>query len=114
MGCSRRKLKEDGKLDEVKENAAYLDSLGWVYFKQKKYKEALEPLKKASLDEDEGSHLEIWDHLGDCYSALNQKKDANASWEKALKMEDISKRDGERRRKVSDKLKKARAELSKD
>jgi tetratricopeptide (TPR) repeat protein len=106
----REKLKAEGKLDEVGENAAYLDSLGWVYYKQKKYKEALEPLKKASADEDEGNHLEIWDHLGDCYLALGQKKDAIASWEKALKMEDISNRDGERRRKVSEKLKKARLE----
>jgi tetratricopeptide (TPR) repeat protein len=104
----REKLKAEGKLDEVTENAAYLDSLGWVYYKQKKYKEALEPLKKASADEDEGNHLEIWDHLGDCYLALGQKKDAIAAWEKALKMEDISNRDGERRRKVSEKLKKAR------
>lgn len=107
----KEKLKSEGKLDEVTENAAYLDSLGWVYYKQMKYKEALEPLKKASADEDEGNHLEIWDHLGDCYLALGQKKDAVAAWEKALKMEDISTRDGERRRKVSEKLKKARAEL---
>lgn len=110
----KKKLKEEGKLDEVKENAAYLDSLGWVLFKQKKYKEALEPLKKASLDEEEGGHLEIWDHLADCYMALGDKKNAIASWEKALKMDDISKRDGERRRKVSEKLKKARTESSKD
>ena len=110
----KKKLKEDGKIEEVKENAAYLDSLGWVYFKQKKYKEALEPLKKASMDEDEGSHLEIWDHLGDCYSALNQKKDAIISWEKSLKMEDISPRDAERRRKVTEKLKKAKIDAVKD
>ncbi|WP_439630468.1 tetratricopeptide repeat protein [Gemmata sp.] len=110
----KKKLKEEGKIDEVKENAAYLDSLGWVLFKQKKYKEALEPLKKASLDEDDGAHLEIWDHLADCYMALGDKKNAIAAWEKALKMDDISKRDGERRRKVSEKLKKARTEASKD
>jgi tetratricopeptide (TPR) repeat protein len=103
------KAKEEGKIDEVKENAAYLDSLGWVLFKQKKYKEALEPLKKAVLDEDEGNHLEIWDHLGDCHMALGEKNEAIAAWEKALKMEDLSKRDGERRRKVSEKLKKAKA-----
>jgi len=110
----KKKLKEEGKIEEVKENAAYLDSLGWVLFKQKKYKEALEPLKKASLDEDEGGHLEIWDHLADCHMALGDKKAAIAAWEKALKMEDISKRDGERRRKVSEKLKKARMDASKD
>jgi tetratricopeptide (TPR) repeat protein len=108
----KEKLKADGKLDEVVDNAAYLDSLGWVLFKQKKYKEALDPLKKASADEDEGNHLEIWDHLGDCYSALGQKKDAIASWEKALKMEDLSTRDGERRKKISEKLKKARLDMS--
>ena len=107
---AQEKLKKDGKIDEVKPNAAYLDSLGWVYFKQKKYKEALEPLKKAVADDDDGSHLEIWDHLGDCYMALGQRKDAITAWEKGLKFEDLSKRDGERRRKVSDKLKKARAE----
>jgi tetratricopeptide (TPR) repeat protein len=105
---AQEKAMEEGKIDEIKENAAYLDSLGWVYFKQKRYKEALEPLKKATADEDDGNHLEIWDHLGDCYMALEQKKEAIAAWEKALKMEDLSKRDGERRRKVSEKLRDAR------
>jgi tetratricopeptide (TPR) repeat protein len=105
----KEKAKEDGKIDEVKPNAAYLDSLGWVLFKQKKYKEALGPLKEAAADDEDGSHLEIWDHLADCYMALGQKKDAIAAWEKGLKFEDISKRDNERRRKVSEKLKKARA-----
>ena len=37
-------------------------------------------------------------------------RDAIAAWEKGLKMEDVSKRDAERRRKVTDKLKKARAD----
>ncbi|WP_148087918.1 tetratricopeptide repeat protein [Gemmata obscuriglobus] len=104
----REKLKKEGKLDEVKPNAAYLDSLGWVLFKQKKYKEALEPLKQAAADDEDGSHLEIWDHLADCHMALGEKKEAIAAWEKALKCEDLTKRDGERRRKVSEKLKKAR------
>jgi tetratricopeptide (TPR) repeat protein len=110
----KEKFKAEGKIEEVTEHAAYLDSLGWVYYKQKKYKEALEPLKKAALDEDEGNHLEIWDHLADCYLALSKKKEAIESWEKALKMEDVSPRDGERRRKVSEKLRKARLEASKD
>ncbi|MBY0460855.1 MAG: tetratricopeptide repeat protein [Gemmataceae bacterium] len=106
----KEKLKKEGKIDEVRPSAAYLDSLGWVLFKQKKYTEALEPLKEAVKDEEDGSHLEIWDHLGDCHMALGDKKEAIAAWEKALKCEDLSKRDGERRRKVSEKLKKARAE----
>lgn len=105
---AQEKLLADKKIDKVEPNAAYLDSLGWVLFKQKKYKEALEPLKQAAADEDEGNHLEIWDHLADCHMALGQKKEAIAAWEKGLKCEDVSKRDVERRRKVSEKLRDAR------
>lgn len=107
---AQEKLKADGTLDEVKDNAAYVDSLGWVMFRRGKYDEALKYLRQATADE-EGNHLEIWDHLADCYAAMGQKKEAVATWEKALKLEDVSKRDSERRRKVTEKLKKTRAEL---
>jgi tetratricopeptide (TPR) repeat protein len=110
----KEKLKKEGKIDEVKPNAAYLDSLGWVLFKEKKYKEALPYLKEASTDPDDGAHLEIWDHLADCYMALGDKKEAVAAWEKGLKYEDVSKRDVERRRKVSEKLRDARKAVTKD
>jgi len=75
----QKKALEDGLIDEVKPNAAYLDSLGWVLFKQKKYKEAIEPLKQAVADEEDGNHLEIWDHLADCYMATGDKKKAPAT-----------------------------------
>jgi predicted Zn-dependent protease len=108
----KEKLKADGKIDEVKENPAYLDSMGWVLFKKKKYEEALEFMKRAAGDEDEGGQLEILDHLADVYMALGKKKEAVAAWEKALKDDTAAtKRDNERRRKVTEKLKKARAEL---
>ncbi|MDB5313903.1 MAG: Tetratricopeptide repeat protein [Gemmataceae bacterium] len=106
----QEKAKADGKLDEVKENAAYLDSLGWVLFKQKKYKDALPYLKKAAADEDEGAHLEIWDHVGDVYMALGQKTEATDAWQKGLTMENVSKRDVDRRKKVVAKLKAAGVE----
>lgn len=101
---------KDKKIDEVKETAAYLDSMGWVLFKQKKYKEALPFLKKASEDEEEGAHLEIWDHLGDVYLAMDKKSEAIAAWQKGLTMEDVSKRDLERRKAVTKKLKAAGGE----
>jgi tetratricopeptide (TPR) repeat protein len=110
----QQKAVEEGLLDEVRENAAYLDSLGWVLFKQKKYKEALPYLQKAAADEDNGNHLEIWDHLGDCYLALGQKKKAVETWEKALKLDELGPRDRERRRSVGAKLRKAREELKGD
>jgi predicted negative regulator of RcsB-dependent stress response len=84
--------------------------MGWVLFKQKKHKEALPFLKKASEDEEEGAHLEIWDHLGDVYSALDMKKEAIAAWQKGLTMDDVSKRDVERRKAVTKKLKAAGGE----
>ena len=103
----QEKLKEEGEIDEVKDNSAYLDSLGWVLYKKKQYKEALPYMKKAVEDEEEGNHLEIWDHLGDVYKALGQTKEATDAWQKGLTMEDISKRDIERRKKVVAKLKAA-------
>ena len=45
------------------------------------------------------------------------KKDAKKAielWSKALKFEDVSKRDGERRKKITEKMRKAKASLKKD
>ncbi|HJZ54611.1 MAG TPA: tetratricopeptide repeat protein [Gemmataceae bacterium] len=110
----QQKAVDDGLIDEVKENAAYLDSMGWVLFKQKKYKEALKYLEQAVADEEEGNHLEIWDHLADCYLAMGQTKKAVQTWEKGLKLEDLGPRDKERRRAVVAKLQKAREDLKGD
>jgi len=109
-------LKED-KIDAEtakKANAAYQDSLGWVLYKNKKYDEAIKLLTEASLDEEEGQHMEIWDHLADAYLATKDTKKAIELWSKALKFEDVSKRDAERRKKITEKLKKAKAALKTD
>jgi tetratricopeptide (TPR) repeat protein len=113
----RKKLLEEKKIDEEtakKRTAAYLDSMGWVLFKNKKYEEAKKYLEEASKDEDEAQHIEIWDHLADCLLALGDTRGAIDTWTKALKFEDVSKRDVERRKKVSQKLQKAKASLKKD
>lgn len=101
---AQEQAKEEGRIDEVRENAAYLDSMGWVLFKQKKFKEALPYLVRASKDEDDGQHLEIWDHLADTYMALGEKQKAIDTWQAALQMEDVSPRDADRRKKVAAKL----------
>ncbi|MFA6349666.1 MAG: tetratricopeptide repeat protein [Candidatus Omnitrophota bacterium] len=63
-------------------NGAYIDSLGWVYFKQGKAEEALKLLlKSAALIDDP----EIFGHLGDVYFKLGDKAKARTSWEKSLK-----------------------------
>lgn len=112
--AQRQKLADEGKIDASeakKPNSAYADSLGWVLYKRGKYEEALPHLQQAAKDEDDGGHIEIWDHLGDCLLALGKKQEALDTFQKALKMEDISKKDAERRKKVQEKIKKLKAEL---
>lgn len=66
------------------ENAAYLDSHGWVLFKLGKFAEAVEPLEKA-VKLQSGGDGTIHDHLGDVYLRLNREADARKAWEAALK-----------------------------
>ena len=63
-------------------NGAYLDSLGWAYYKQNKLTEAEEALRKAA---DRESHdPTILGHLGDVYAKLGQSDRAAQYWERAL------------------------------
>ncbi|HUV30505.1 MAG TPA: tetratricopeptide repeat protein [Acidobacteriota bacterium] len=63
------------------DNAAYLDSYGWVYYRLGDFKEALKHLEKAvSLDTD----AVIFDHLGDTHQALGDMAKAREWWQKAL------------------------------
>jgi len=63
-------------------NGAYLDSLGWAYFKLGKYDLAEENLAKASLRMD--SDPTVQDHLGDLYQKTGRLKLAAAHWERAM------------------------------
>jgi len=89
---------------EDRDNAAYLDSLGWVLFKQGKAREAKPYLLQAVKDR-EGQHTEILDHLGDVHMALGEKAEAIAAWKKALEVATDSKRDQQRKARVAEKLK---------
>lgn len=63
-------------------NGAYLDSLGWAYYKQNKLTEAEEALRKAA---DRESHdPTILGHLGDVYAKMGQQDRAAQYWERAL------------------------------
>jgi len=63
-------------------SGAYLDSLGWVYYKQNKLGEAEATLRKA-VDRDSHDPT-IHSHLGDVYSKLGRSELAAAEWEKSL------------------------------
>jgi len=63
-------------------NGAYLDSLGWAYFRLGKFELAEENLVKASqkINTDPTVH----DHLGDLYQKTGRLKLAATHWERAL------------------------------
>jgi tetratricopeptide (TPR) repeat protein len=113
----RKALDEDRKLrkkarslkpEADHDNAAYLDSLGWVLYKQKRYKEAKQPLLRAVQDKDEGQHTEIYEHLGDVYMALGERSAAIATYKKAVKVAGPSRREQEQKARVEKKLEKLR------
>ena len=79
-----------------------------MYFKQGKAADAVAPLEHAVRNAPQASV--VLDHLGDVYAALDMKKEAIAAWQKGLTMEDVSKRDIERRKSVTKKLRAAGAE----
>jgi Flp pilus assembly protein TadD len=63
-------------------NGAYLDSLGWIYFKQNKLADAEATLRMAEVRE---SHdATIHSHLGDVYAKSGRGDKAVAEYEKSL------------------------------
>ncbi|TRZ52873.1 MAG: tetratricopeptide repeat protein, partial [Dehalococcoidia bacterium] len=65
------------------DNAAYTDSLGWVYFKKGMLDEALVEVEKAAgLIED----AEVFEHLGDIYRVKGQLNKAEEAWKKSLEL----------------------------
>ncbi len=69
-------------LNEEPYNGAYLDSLGWIYYKQNKLADAEATLRKAV--ERDAHDPTIHSHLGDVYSKLGRNEMAAAEWEKSL------------------------------
>jgi tetratricopeptide (TPR) repeat protein len=96
------------------QNYAYLDSLGWAYFKSGQYTEAEENLRKAieRMSTDPALH----DHLGEVYEKTGNLKMAVAQWERSMTEYAHSlpaDADPEDVQKVEHKLENARVKLAK-
>ncbi len=63
-------------------NGAYLDSLGWAYFKANRLELAEDPLRKAADQRVRDSAVQ--DHFGDLLFRLGRYGDAISAWRKAL------------------------------
>jgi tetratricopeptide (TPR) repeat protein len=67
---------------------AFMDTLGWVLYKQGRFEAAREPFERvlALAELGEMDHPVIFDHAGDCYWRLGEKDLAAEMWAKALEL----------------------------
>ncbi len=78
--------------EEEPDNAAYLDSLGWVLFRKGKNEEARDWMEKAVALQLGADDPTVWDHLGDVYFKLKQFDKARTAYQTAVKLYDHDKR----------------------
>ncbi len=64
------------------ENPAYLDSLGWAYFRMNRIQDAIDPLERAASGAPSVSVIQ--DHLGDAYMKLERYAQAAEAFDRAL------------------------------
>jgi tetratricopeptide (TPR) repeat protein len=72
------------------DNGAYLDSMAWVQYRQGKYDQALENLKRA-VENLPREDAVVFEHLGDVYAKLNRVSQALESWQKAKTLDPSNK-----------------------
>lgn len=73
-------------LEMSPDNAAFLDTMGWIYFRLGDYHKAYDYIR-ASLDTGEAS-AEVMEHMGDVYDKLGEPENARYWWQKALEEDD--------------------------
>jgi len=78
---------------ESPRQAAYLDSLGWVFYKQGKFADACRWLGLAA-GQDEGQDAVIYDHLGDSLWRLGEKDRAAECWRQSMELYERQLADG--------------------
>jgi tetratricopeptide (TPR) repeat protein len=86
----QRKVRAPGReggpdADPGPDNAAYVDSLGWVLFRRGRPEAALKELQRAVALPD-GDDPVVWDHLGDVHYRLRQAKEARSAWQQARRL----------------------------
>jgi tetratricopeptide (TPR) repeat protein len=72
-------------------NGSYLDSLGWVEFRQGKFDQALADLLRAAKNMDREDPI-VFEHIGDTYLKLHRVPEALESWQKAFALDPKNKK----------------------
>jgi tetratricopeptide (TPR) repeat protein len=93
-------------LDADRDNAAYVDSLGWVLFRKGELAGARRELEKAAALAGGTDDPVVWDHLGDVRFRQGDKDQAGALWKKAVGLYDTGARrkTDERYKEIQEKL----------
>jgi tetratricopeptide (TPR) repeat protein len=103
---TQRSAKTAVGMDSDVDNAAYIDSLGWVLFRKGDLKGARAELEKAAKLPGGDDDPVVWDHLADVLFRLGEKDKAIAAWQKALALFDARVRPkDERYKEIQQKLK---------
>ncbi len=88
-----------------KDNAAYVDSLGWVLFRRGQFEAARKELERAAVL-DGGEDPVIYEHLGDVYLRLEMRPEAVRAWQRSLELYDHG-----HRRKDDDRIKELKRKI---
>lgn len=102
-------------VDQEPNNGAYLDSLGWVYYRLGRLEDAEHWLKRALATADRDPAIN--DHLGDVYFKQGKLRDAISQWEIALRLwhsAPPSEHDPEQMAEVERKLEGAKVRLARE
>jgi tetratricopeptide (TPR) repeat protein len=86
-------------------NGAYLDSLGWVEYRQGKFDQALNDLSRAAQNMTKDDPV-VFEHIGDTCSKLNRVAQAVEAWQKAAGLDPGNK-------KLAEKIENAKTKMSK-
>jgi TPR repeat protein len=73
----------ESAVKKMPDKGEFIDTLGWIYYKQDRYKDAVETLEKAVKLT---SHPVVKYHLGEAYYKAGQPEKAMAMWQEALKV----------------------------
>lgn len=71
-------------IDQAPTAGFIIDSLGWVYYRQGRYEEALKQLQRAKALMGDPPDWVVLDHLGDVYDKLGKNAQAVEAWKQAI------------------------------
>ena len=85
IDIDREQRKTQAALD--KDNAAYIDSLGWVLFRRGDVDgRHLKELERSQVALPEGDDPALWDHLGDVYFRVERYPQALSAWQRSVEL----------------------------